>query len=93
MDKIEIDDVYNTTHYPHLVAVGDSNWDYYANDAGRLASIAKVPGCRSTMFGDALHLYRVLMTGTCKHVLTEYGRKLLGEKRVAWLPAEVAGAD
>jgi hypothetical protein len=76
---------YTPENYPHLVACSDSNWQIYANDAGRLASIAVKPTCKSTMFGDVHHIRHIMSHYGRNYTLTPYGASLIGERFLDYL--------
>ena len=51
---------YNVQQFPIYIGRPDhSNWEIYANERGKLASIAVEPGAQSTHYGDARHLRRL----------------------------------
>lgn len=54
------------------------NWDIYADEKGRLYSIAR-PGtrCGSTIFGDKNHVKNLIREGCFSDTLTEYGKQLM----------------
>jgi hypothetical protein len=78
-------DFHTLAAYPHLVACDQSNWQIYANDFGRLASLAVVPGCKSTMFGDVAHIRYIMQQFGRKYTLTPYGAALIGERFLNYL--------
>ena len=85
-EPINDHDIYNVRNYPILIAKDRGNWDIYANESGFLASIAVVPGCVSTGFGDRWHLASILLNYPCRDwSLTMAGCRLLGKRIIrAW---------
>lgn len=53
------DGYYHVFNFPKFVAK-HGNWDIYCNHKGECAAIAKVPGCKSTHFGDLRFVERAL---------------------------------
>jgi len=76
---------YSPANYPHFVGCDNSNWQLYANDAGRFASIAIKPTCKSTHFGDTLHVKRILAHYARNFTLTPKGAELIGHDFLKYL--------
>lgn len=81
----DVSNGYSPANYPHFVGCDNSNWQLYANDAGRLASVAVKPGCISTHFGDVNHVKRIIANYGRNYTLTPYGAELIGERFLNYL--------
>jgi len=70
---------YTPEAYPHFVGCDNSNWQIYANDAGRFASLAIKPTCKSTHFGDLRHMRHIIGDYRRPYTLTPKGAELIGQ--------------
>lgn len=67
-----------------LLAVGDSNWDYYSMqyqlEPLQVVALAKVEGCNDCCFGSVDYFKRFQKTNS-KLILTDEGKELIGLKK------------
>ena len=61
-----------------LAFIGNSNWDIYTDDNGRLSSIPK-PGndASSSHFGDKHHILKLMRQGYFNDTATDAGLELM----------------
>lgn len=78
LKKYELYGHIESGHTLRLFAIGNANWDYYADEKGTLYSIAK-PGSKAdgTYFGDCAHIRYLQRTTGFNATFTEYGKRLM----------------